>query len=112
MSFSESSHDSVVILAVNRPRVDAATAHELRDALAAVVARGVPRLVVDSSAVTFIDSTGLGALVSSIKLLGRTGRVAVCGARDSVAMLFRITRMDKVFPMFPTVAQASAALAA
>jgi anti-sigma B factor antagonist len=74
------------------------------------VRRGVTRFVIDLSGVEFIDSTGLGALVAVLKVSGRGGMV-VAGAQDSVVTLFKLTRMDKVFRMFPSSKEAAAALA-
>ncbi|HEX2572763.1 MAG TPA: STAS domain-containing protein [Polyangia bacterium] len=111
MNLSETMNDGVMVVHVKSPRVDAASAHEFRAAIADVAARGHTRLIVDLSAVQFIDSTGLGALVSALKLLGRDGRIVVVGARESVATLFRVTRMDKVFRMHLSNTEAIAALA-
>ena len=111
MMITEQSHRGVAVLKVEGARIDAASAADFREALAAVVKRGVIRFVLDLSAVAFIDSTGLGALVSSLKSSGPTGEVVVAGARESVATLFRLTRMDRVFRMFPGEAEAVAALA-
>jgi anti-sigma B factor antagonist len=58
-----------------------------------------------------MDSTGLGALVSALKTGGPPRVVALAGAREAVATLFKLTRMDKVFRMFGTVTEAAAALA-
>jgi anti-sigma B factor antagonist len=101
----------VMVLRVGASRIDAASAADFRDALAAVVAGGVNRFVIDLSGVDFIDSTGLGALVSALKGAGRSGAVAVSGVKESVATLFKLTRMDKVFRMFPSDGEAAAALA-
>jgi anti-sigma B factor antagonist len=111
MKIVEESRDGVVVLKVANARIDAACAPQFRDALAAVVGRGIKRFVVDLSAVTFIDSTGLGALVAALKAAGGTSAVAVAGAQGSVATLFKLTRMDKVFRMFPGEREAAAALA-
>jgi anti-sigma B factor antagonist len=100
----------IVVLKVARDRIDAACAASFRDAVAAVISREPGRLVIDLQAVTFMDSTGLGALVATLKTAG-AGRVSLCGVRDSVATLFKLTRMDKVFRIFPTGAAAAAALA-
>jgi anti-sigma B factor antagonist len=110
MTIIEQSHKGVPVLKVAGARIDAASAGGFRESLAAIVNRGVIRFVIDLSAVAFIDSTGLGALVSALKTSGPSGEVVVSGARESVATLFKLTRMDKVFRMFPTEAEAAAAL--
>jgi anti-sigma B factor antagonist len=111
MNIVESNQDGVVVLRVGNSRIDAGSAAEFRSALGAVVDRGVTRFVLDLSSVDFVDSTGLGALVSALKAAGRSGAVVVAGAKDSVATLLRLTRMDKVFRTFPTPGEAAAALA-
>jgi anti-sigma B factor antagonist len=101
----------MVVLRVGGNRIDASCAAEFRSAMAVVVARGIKRFVIDIGGVEFVDSTGLGALVSTLKASGPTGAVVVAGANESVAILFKLTRMDKVFRMFASVGEAAAALA-
>jgi anti-sigma B factor antagonist len=111
MNITESDRDGVLVLRVTTSRIDAGCAQDFRTALGAVVARGITRFVIDLGGVDFVDSTGLGALVSALKASGQKGAVVVAGARDSVATLFKLTRMDKVFRMYPSESEAAAALA-
>ena len=112
MNIIEQDRGGVSVLKVTDARIDATSASAFRESLAAIVNRGVVRFVIDLSGVTFIDSTGLAALVSALKHSGPAGEVMVAGARDSVATLFKLTRMDRIFPMFPSEVEAAAALAA
>ncbi len=57
-------------------------------------------IVLDISNVNFIDSSGLGAIVSSLKQLGGKGDLAICGINESILSLFRLTRMDRVLKIF------------
>ena len=60
--------------------------------------------------VGFIDSSGLGVLVGALRRVREAGgdlRV-VCG-RESVVKIFRITGLDKVFPMFTSLDDARGA---
>ena len=58
----------------------------------------VQRVVVDLSSTSFMDSTGLGALVSlRNQVLVRGGRFALVRPRDRVFRLFELTRLDSVF---------------
>jgi anti-sigma B factor antagonist len=111
MNILEHKREGVVVLKVVNARIDAASAPELRSALAAEVARGIHRFVIDLSGVNFVDSTGLGALVASLKASGPSGGVVVAGARDAVATLFKLTRMDRVFRLYPDEIEAVVALA-
>ncbi|MEE2861610.1 MAG: STAS domain-containing protein [Paracoccus sp. (in: a-proteobacteria)] len=91
-------------------RLTAANATAFRDQVYDLIERGEDRLVVDLAAVNFVDSTAICALVGVLKRLGVRGEIVLCGLSGSVAGMFRITRMDKVFPVFADCAAASAAL--
>ncbi|MCQ0970508.1 STAS domain-containing protein [Paracoccus sp. TK19116] len=91
-------------------RLTAANATAFRNQVFDLIERGEDRLVVDFAAVTFVDSTAISALVGVLKRLGMRGEIALCGLSGSVAGMFRITRMDKVFPVFADCSAASAAL--
>lgn len=91
---------AVVVPAVRR--LDAAVAPAFKQDVVALVQGGERRLVVDLADVEFVDSSGLGALVSVLKALGGQGALAVSGAQGSVMALFKLTRMDRVFAIEPT----------
>ena len=101
----------VTVVAPTARRLDATVAPGFKKAVVALVEGGDTRLVLDLSAVEFLDSSGLGAMVSILKALGNRGTVLVCGARGAVLSLFQLTRMDKVFAILPTRADAVARLA-
>ena len=89
--------------------IDVATAPRLRDRLVQLVTEGPPQLVVDLSGVTFIDSMGLGALVSGLKRArAHDGDLRLAGATDHVAKVLAITRLDQAFVVADTVAAATA----
>lgn len=62
-----------------------------------------PRLLVDLSGVVFIDSSGLGALVSVLKHLGEGGELGLVTQASGVLSLLKITRLYTIFPVFPTL---------
>src|SRR3954451_11689837 len=82
---------------VLRGDLDIATAPQLREALVAVI-DGDARIVVDLEAVGFLDSVGLGILVSGLKRARAGGGdlELVCTSR-SVLKPLEITGLDKVF---------------
>jgi anti-sigma B factor antagonist len=110
MRIDEETSQGIVILSIRDERVDSRTGAQLKQRIADVVARGNHRIIVDFAHVTFMDSTGLGALVSALKAVGRSGELLVCGLNDSASALFRLTRMDKLFHAFAKPADAVAAL--
>jgi anti-sigma B factor antagonist len=72
--FDVSAEVSVGVATVSvRGEVDVYTAPQLRERLYGVVAEGSSRVVLDLSAMTFIDSTGLGVVVGALKRLRESG---------------------------------------
>ena len=65
-------------------------------------------LVLDFSMVNFIDSIGLGTLVSCLKRLGSREQLTIVGATGAVRRLFAQTLMDRVFALYPTLEAALA----
>ena len=84
--------------------VDVATAPELRERLVDLVNEGRSRLVVDLGGVDFLDSTGLGMIVSALKR-ARThgGDLRVVCTESRITRLFEITGLDKALTLLPTV---------
>jgi anti-sigma B factor antagonist len=103
--------DQATVIEPLRNRIDAALAVRFREDLMALIAQGNQRLVIDLSRVDFIDSSGLGVLVSLMKAVGGSANLAICNMKDSVYSVFRLTRMDKIFTIVPTEADALAKLA-
>lgn len=93
-------------------RLDASVAPAFKQAVVELAAGGERRLLVDLAGVEFLDSSGLGALVSILKAIGTQGALAVCGARGPVLSLFKLTRMDKVFAIHADRAEALARMGA
>jgi anti-sigma B factor antagonist len=84
--------------------VDLTTAPDLRNQLAEFIDDGVTCIITDLTGTDFLDSTGLGALVSALKRLRtRDGEIRVVCAPGHVRKVFEITSLDRVFSMYDTV---------
>ena len=88
--------------------VDVYTAPRLRERLIELVESGAHDVVVDLGRVDFLDSTGLGVLVGALKRLRAVGGTfsLVC-SKEPLLKIFRITALDQVFPIHPTVEAAT-----
>ncbi len=72
----------------------------LRPKLGALMGNGVRDLVFDFADTVFVDSSGIGMLMSAHNWLAKAGgRVSVVEASDEVLSLFRAMRLDKRFPI-------------
>lgn len=79
--------------------IDAATVDPMKAKVAeAIAANPGSRVTIDFAQVTFLDSTGLGALVSAMRQArGSGGDVALTNVAPNVRKVFDITGLDKVF---------------
>jgi anti-sigma B factor antagonist len=83
-------------------RLDAVTAPQLKTRLKGLVAEGHRQLVVDLVDVSFIDSSGLSALVSGFKAAREVGgTLKLAGLNEQTRLAFRLSRLDRVFEFYP-----------
>jgi len=88
--------------------VDVYTAPKLKEALVSAIESGCSNVVVNMEKVGFIDSSGLGVLVSGLRRAReKDGVVRIVCTRDNILKIFRITGLDKVFPIFADAAEAA-----
>lgn len=87
--------------------VDVHTAPELEEVLSALVEDGNYQLVVDLADVDFLDSTGLGVLVKTLKRVREhSGSLAVVTTTDRISKVFRITGLDTAIALHDDVESA------
>ena len=85
-----------LVITVDEPRIDAATAVQFKDAMRPLVEEGTDNVLLDLSRVDSIDSSGLGAVIAVMKYLGSGRTLELAGLRPKVQAVFRLTRMDNV----------------
>ncbi|MFL6716740.1 MAG: STAS domain-containing protein [Burkholderiaceae bacterium] len=101
-----SREQNVAIIRPASRRLDSAVAPAFKEAMLKLIQEGDKRLVLDLEGVDFMDSSGLGVLVSVLKALGGSGALGVCNLKGGVQSLFKLTRMDKVFAISGNLAEA------
>ncbi|GGL95042.1 hypothetical protein GCM10010129_43600 [Streptomyces fumigatiscleroticus] len=100
--------DGVTVLSL-RGEVDFHTAARLRPALAAGTVGPFPRLVVDCREVSFMDSSGINALLAAYHATRDTpGWLRLAGLRPVVRRVVQITGVDTVIDCYATVGRALA----
>jgi anti-sigma B factor antagonist len=81
--------------------LDGTKTQELRNRVDQGIAQGAETILIDLKEVTFMDSSGLGALVTALKAARSAGRkLCVCSVNEQVKILFELTSMDRVFLIF------------
>jgi anti-sigma B factor antagonist len=96
------------VVSVKEPRVDAHNSAELKDRLLKLLEGGERYLIVDLEDVEFIDSSGLGALLSGYKNANlRSSAFALAGLRPRVRSMFELTRLHRVFDIYSGLQEAT-----
>jgi anti-anti-sigma factor len=81
--------------------LDGTKAIQFRQEISELVQNSASIVVIDFKDVTFMDSSGLGALVLSLKTVRSAGaKLFLCSINDQIKMLFELTSMDRVFEVF------------
>ena len=84
--------------------VDLFTAPEFKQRVMAPIAAGIEHVIVDLTGTVFIDSSSLGALIGAHRRLkSRGGQLVVACDNDAIVKTVRITGLDSVFTLVPSV---------
>lgn len=97
---------NALVIRVMESRIDAAVAIQFKDRMRSLMNDATGRVIADMERVDFLDSSGLGAVVASMKHLGPDRKLELAALTPTVAKVFHLTRMDSVFTIHPDVAAA------
>jgi anti-sigma B factor antagonist len=97
MEIEQTKQGHILIAKILNKRLDARGADDFRKIMLKSISNGGRSIVLDISEVDFVDSSGLGAMVSVLKSLGEDGDIVICGPSESAMRMFKLTRMNKVF---------------
>lgn len=85
-------------------RLNMVSARRLKELLSELVSDGTSRIVVDLAETTFLDSSGLGALIAGLKSARQAGGdLRIARPTPSVQTVFQLTNLDKVLRARETV---------
>lgn len=86
-------------------------ADDFRAIVDAAIKDGFKKIIVDIGQVDWMNSTGLGMLVRAyVALNAQSIPMRIAGASESVRTVMNVNKLDKVFGLFPTVADAMQSL--
>ena len=107
MRLSTEDHGEVVKITVQEERMDAHNSGALKEAMLQLFDEGKCHLLIDLGAVRFVDSSGLGALVSGFKnASSRDGSLKLCCLQPQVRSMFELTGLHRLFELFPSTSEA------
>ncbi len=106
MKIEVTKENDIAIVAVEG-EIDVETSPQLRERFDKLLAEGEHNFVIDMGGVDFIDSSGLAAFVRLFKRVRiGEGDVKLCGLRPEILKIFELTRLNRVFDIFDTRAEA------
>jgi anti-sigma B factor antagonist len=109
MSFSQTKDASGVAVLQVEGQLIVGNRQELKDLVQTALDQGERRLLIDFSRTGYIDSSGLGALVSiSKKIREAGGELRLSGLNEDLRSLFELTKLDTLFAIAETPQQALA----
>lgn len=97
IEFDVTSTQGGVGVVTPRGRLNMVSARRLKELLTELVDTGTTRIVVDMAQTTFLDSSGLGALIAGLKSARQAGGdLRIARPTPSVLTVFELTNLDKV----------------
>lgn len=88
-------------------RLDMRVAPDIRQGLAELARTGNARMVLDLEAVSFIDSSGLGAIISGLKSAREAGGdLRIARPNQQVRLVLQLTTLDRVLKPHSSVEEA------
>lgn len=107
MNLKTEANGKVMVIMVREERLDAHNSEELKLEINRLFDSGTKDLLVDLKEVRFIDSSGLGVLVSGFKNAAtHQGSIKLCSLQTQVKSMFELTRLHRVFDIYQTVDEA------
>ena len=101
--------EGIAVVTLQAEHLDASIAEDFKRNMGPILDMH-SRVVFDMTPLQFVDSAGLGAILSCLrKLSAANGDLKLCGLSKSVRAVFEISRMHRIFDIFHTKAEAIAA---
>lgn len=86
--------------------IDGTAGDQLRRDVSQLIDQGADIILLDLEKVTFMDSSGLGKLVITLKSVKAAGKkLFICSVNEQVRMLFELTSMNRIFEVFANQAE-------
>ena len=87
--------------------IDFNNSSDLRKSFVKLIESQAQKVVLDLEKVTYVDSSGLATLVEMLqKLKSSNGQLKLAGLQEKVRSVFEITKLEKIFEIYPQVQQA------
>ena len=100
MEIGEEKINDVEVLKIEG-RLDASSAKDIKEKVALLTKENRVKLVIDMGGIDFIDSSGLGSLVASLRSVNKLGGdIKISALQDQVRAIFELTRLHRIFGIY------------
>ncbi len=107
MKYSIDKKEQYSILKLQEEKIDSPLSPELKSEFVTLNAEGVKNIIVDLSEVKYVDSSGLSALLVGNRIFNEDGGIFILAAlNDHVMKLIKISQLNNVLNLLPTVEEA------
>lgn len=107
MKFTLDRHEKYNTIKFNEEKLDTTISAELKSEFLTIQGQGISNMIVDLSEVKYIDSSGLSALLVGNRIFTDAGgSFILSGVSDHAMKLIKISQLDKVLEILPTVEEA------
>ena len=107
MNLKTEKQGNIQVVFVHEERLDANNSEYLKAEMVRLFESGAHEMLIDLKEVRFIDSSGLGVLVSGFKNAStHQGSLKLCSLQSQVKSMFELTRLHRVFDIFTSVDEA------
>lgn len=104
MKVNQNKLNGYLVLNVEEERIDAHNSGELKEIVLKLIEQGDANIVVQLSGVRFVDSSGLGALLSGFKnAASKSGKLVLSNIQPQVLSMFELTRLNRVFEIYTDI---------
>lgn len=107
MNLETKKQGEVIFLKLLEKNLDSTISANFKGRVLNLMGQGNSLFVLNLSSVEFIDSSGLGTIISILKNLTlNKGNIAICGANKPILNLLELTRLDRVLHIYPNEEEA------
>jgi anti-sigma B factor antagonist len=95
------------VIFIQEERIDAHNSGDLKEYILHLIEQGEVNIIVQLESVRFIDSSGLGALLSGYKhAAAKSGKLSLACCKQQVLSMFELTRLNRVFEIYADLNEA------
>lgn len=107
MKFSINKEEKYVIFKLDEEKLDSSIAPKLKSEFISLNTDGQSNIIFDLTATKYIDSSGLSSILVANRLCDNaSGNLVLFGVSDHVMKLFKISQLDSVISILPTLDEA------